>query len=190
MATGKTVGGTPWNHWATPSPFQAGEHCSRRPGTGGPCEGHPGSVPKTSPTRWVPRRNGAPCPEFWSWTTRRTRSAFSPSGCKIEGFEVLTARSADIAFDILAREPVDLAIVDLMMPGTNGLELARQVRHHYPKVRVVLTSAYHLSERQLARADCGVVGFVPKPYELGRARGLPPLQDAASTRSPPLLSPR
>ena len=46
------------------------------------------------------------------------------------------------------------------------LELARQVRHHYPKVRVVLTSAYHLSERQLARADCGVVGFVPKPYEL------------------------
>jgi DNA-binding response OmpR family regulator len=87
-------------------------------------------------------------------------------GLRLEGFEVLTARSADTAFDVLAREPVDIAILDLMMPGTNGLELARQVRHHYPKVRVVLTSAYHLSERQLARADCGVVGFVPKPYEL------------------------
>ena len=87
-------------------------------------------------------------------------------GLKMEGFEVLTARSADVAFDILAREPVDLAIVDLMMPGTNGLELARQVRHNYPKVRVVLTSAYHLSERQLVRADCGAVGFVPKPFDL------------------------
>jgi DNA-binding response OmpR family regulator len=87
-------------------------------------------------------------------------------GLRLEGFEVLTARSADTAFDVLSREAVDLAIVDLMMPGTNGLELARQVQRHYPKVRVVLTSAYHLSERQLARADCGVVGFVPKPYEL------------------------
>src|SRR5580704_2815770 len=92
-------------------------------------------------------------------------------GLKMEGFEVLSARSADVAFDILAREAVDLAIVDLMMPGTNGLELARQVRAHYPTVRVVLTSAYHLSERQLARADCGVVGFVPKPYELAAGVG-------------------
>jgi DNA-binding response OmpR family regulator len=31
---------------------------------------------------------------------------------------------------------------------------------------VILTSAYHLSERQILRADCGAVGFVPKPYDL------------------------
>jgi DNA-binding response OmpR family regulator len=29
-----------------------------------------------------------------------------------------------------------------------------------------LTSAYHLSEPQLLRADCGAVGFVPKPFDL------------------------
>jgi DNA-binding response OmpR family regulator len=105
-------------------------------------------------------------------------------GLRMEGFEVLTARSADVAFDLLAREPVDLAIVDLMMPGTNGLELARQVRQHYPKVRVVLTSAYHLSERQLARADCGVVGFVPKPYELAELAGFLRSKLTPSSRSP------
>jgi DNA-binding NarL/FixJ family response regulator len=33
-------------------------------------------------------------------------------------------------------------------------------------MRVVLTSSYHLSERQLERADCGVSGFIPKPYDL------------------------
>jgi DNA-binding response OmpR family regulator len=54
-----------------------------------------------------------------------------------------------------------------MMPGTNGMELARKLRDLYPGVRVILTSAYHLSESQLTRADCGVVGFVPKPYVLG-----------------------
>jgi CheY-like chemotaxis protein len=55
-------------------------------------------------------------------------------------------------------------MVDLMMPGINGIELARKIRDAFPAVRVVLTSAYHLSERQLSRADCGVIGFVPKPY--------------------------
>jgi DNA-binding response OmpR family regulator len=106
-------------------------------------------------------------------------------GLKMEGFEVLTARSAETAFDLMARESVDLAIVDLMMPGTNGLELARQVRAHYPSVRVVLTSAYHLSERQLARADCGVVGFVPKPYELAELANFLRAKIAVSARPSP-----
>jgi DNA-binding response OmpR family regulator len=87
-------------------------------------------------------------------------------GLRLEGFEVSTAREAEAALSLLDFETVDLAIVDLMMPGVNGIELARKMRDLYPATRVVLTSAYHLSERQLTRADCGVVGFVPKPYAL------------------------
>jgi DNA-binding response OmpR family regulator len=88
-------------------------------------------------------------------------------GLRMEGFDVVTARSAEEAIAALrSDEDIQLALFDLMMPGMNGLELARSVRARHPQVRVVLTSAYHLSERQLARADCGVVGFVPKPYEL------------------------
>jgi DNA-binding NtrC family response regulator len=87
-------------------------------------------------------------------------------GLRLEGFEVETTRSAADALEMLSLRPFDLAIVDLMMPGTNGLELSRKLRDRHPGTRVVLTSAYHLSERQLSRADCGVVGFVPKPYEL------------------------
>ena len=88
-------------------------------------------------------------------------------GLRIEGFEVETAaRRRRARWRMLAGEPFDLAIVDLMMPGTNGIQLARMVRERYPQTRVVLTSAYHLSERQLVRADCGAVGFVPKPFDL------------------------
>lgn len=65
-----------------------------------------------------------------------------------------------------ASSGIDLALIDLMMPGLNGLELARQIRSLFPSVRVVLSSAYHLSARQVERADCGAVGFVPKPYRL------------------------
>ena len=86
-------------------------------------------------------------------------------GLRIEGFEVETAGDASAAMTLLASSPFDMAIVDLMMPGTNGIQLARMVRERHAATRVVLTSAYHLSERQLVRADCGAVGFVPKPFE-------------------------
>jgi len=85
---------------------------------------------------------------------------------RLDGFDVECAGSAHDALQILEHGPYDLAIVDLMMPGVNGLDLARQVQRLFPQVKVVLTSAYHLSERQLVRAGCGAVGFVPKPYRM------------------------
>jgi DNA-binding NtrC family response regulator len=83
---------------------------------------------------------------------------------RLDGFEVESAGNAADALRILADGACEFALVDLMMPGVNGLELARQVQRLFPSVKVVLTSAYHLSERQLLRADCGAIGFVPKPY--------------------------
>jgi DNA-binding response OmpR family regulator len=87
-------------------------------------------------------------------------------GLRIEGFEVETAAHAEEALCMMASGPFDLAVVDLMMPGINGIQLARMIRDRFPLALVVLTSAYHLSERQLLRADCGAVGFVPKPFDL------------------------
>ena len=88
-------------------------------------------------------------------------------GLRLEGFDVLVAASGAEALRMLASAHVDVAMIDLMMPGLNGLDLARQLRRTHPAVRVVLSSAYHLSARQVERADCGAVGFVPKPYKLG-----------------------
>jgi DNA-binding response OmpR family regulator len=88
-------------------------------------------------------------------------------GLRLESFEVEEARDGESAIELFeSGAAFDVAIVDLMMPGINGLDLARRLRTHRPDVRVVLTSAYHLSERQLERADVGAVGFVPKPYHL------------------------
>jgi CheY-like chemotaxis protein len=85
----------------------------------------------------------------------------------VEGFEVALAAAGPEALRLLGTPgSVDLAVIDLMMPGLNGLDLARRIRREFPHVRVVLTSVYHLSARQLELADCGAVGFVPKPYRL------------------------
>lgn len=87
-------------------------------------------------------------------------------GLRLEGFEVSEAADGEQALQVVDGEAFDLAIIDLMMPGINGLDLARRLRFRHPGVRIVLTSAYHLSERQIERAGVGAVGFVPKPYQM------------------------
>jgi len=103
-------------------------------------------------------------------------------GLKVEGFEVVAAASGEDALRLLATHRVDVALVDLMIPGMNGLEVSRQIVRAYPDVRVFLASAYHLSARQMERADCGAAGFIPKPYKLAdlcnilRAKPAAPVQ--------------
>ena len=95
-------------------------------------------------------------------TQRKTLSL----ALRLDGFEVGCAASATDALEMLSEQLYDVAIVDLMMPGINGLELARRLRTLFPSVKVVLTSAYHLSERQLRSSESGAIGFVPKPYQI------------------------
>lgn len=88
------------------------------------------------------------------------------AGLSIEGFDVERVNDADGALEALEAAPADLVLVDLMVPGLNGLDLARRIRARYPTLRIVLTSEYPLSERQLERVSCGANAFVTKPYEL------------------------
>ena len=130
---------------------------TRRPRHGaGTAQRDPGSAPKTY----------AMHPRALVVDDEANHARVMSIGLRIEGFEVETAEDAEGAMKHLGAAAFDVAIVDLMMPGTNGIQLARMVRDRFPQTRVVLTSAYHLSERQLVRADCGAVGFVPKPFDL------------------------
>jgi CheY-like chemotaxis protein len=83
---------------------------------------------------------------------------------RVEGYDVELIPDPARALADLREHPADVVLVDLMIPGTTGLAFARVLRDKHPDTRVVLTGAYQLSERQLLRADCGAVGFVPKPY--------------------------
>jgi DNA-binding response OmpR family regulator len=87
---------------------------------------------------------------------------------EIVGIDAQTARDSDEALATLAEGielDVDLVLIELMLPRRSGLELARELRKRFPELRIVLTGAYHLSERQLSRAGCNAIAFVPKPCE-------------------------
>jgi CheY-like chemotaxis protein len=86
-------------------------------------------------------------------------------GLDLEGFDATGVTNGDEALTTLSNRSYSVMLIDMMMPGMNGLELARAVKSIRPGMPTILMSAYHLSPVQLARADTGAVGFVPKPFD-------------------------
>lgn len=59
-----------------------------------------------------------------------------------QGFRVLAAGSAVEAMRILAEEHVDLLFTDIVMPGQDGIELAREAKKLRPRLRVLFATGY------------------------------------------------
>ncbi len=62
-------------------------------------------------------------------------------------------------------EPIDLLMVDARLPGMDGLEAIRQVRHAKPGVAAMLMTGYSDTHTAANAADLGVVGYVLKPFD-------------------------
>jgi len=88
-------------------------------------------------------------------------------GLRLGGFEVDEADGATAAHALLEAHPApDLALIDLMLPEVSGLEIARWIHSRGFSTRIVLMSGYHLSDRQVERANAGVAAFLPKPFRI------------------------
>ena len=83
------------------------------------------------------------------------------------GYQVVTASNARDALAILERkQSIDILFSDVMMPGMNGIELARTARQRYPAMKTILASGYALPALLAEYADLGAFPFVSKPYRM------------------------
>lgn len=81
------------------------------------------------------------------------------------GYAAVIARSAGEARALTARQPVDLALVDINMPGEDGLSLARHLRERYARIAIVmLTSADTITDR-IVGLEMGADDYVSKPFD-------------------------
>ena len=69
------------------------------------------------------------------------------------GYEVLSAKSATAALEILQSRSVDLVLTDLLMPGLSGADLAREVKTQKPSLPVVLFSGVNEMPPEGSYAD-------------------------------------
>ncbi len=83
-----------------------------------------------------------------------------------EGYEVLPATSGEEALKIVAAERPDLALLDVVLPGINGIEVLRQARKISPAMIVVMMSAYHLVDRAVEAMKLGAYHYLIKPFHI------------------------
>ncbi len=82
-----------------------------------------------------------------------------------EGYRTLLADDAKAALELLRKEPVDVVLTDLMMPGMSGAELLRATRAVAPEAVVVLMTAFGTVEAAVAAMKDGAYDFLTKPLK-------------------------
>ena len=82
-----------------------------------------------------------------------------------EGFRVSTAHDGAGMRDVLSRSPADLVILDLMLPGEDGLTLARSLRSQSGIGIIILTGRGETVDRIIG-LEMGADDYLPKPFNL------------------------
>ena len=80
-----------------------------------------------------------------------------------EGFEVVgEAGSGEEAVDLAESLTPELVLMDINMPGMNGIEATRRITNAHPEVVVVLLSTYNADDLPSDARDCGAAAYVNK----------------------------
>jgi two-component system response regulator MprA len=86
---------------------------------------------------------------------------------ELEGYEIELAADGEEAIARLEREaPVDGAILDVLMPGIDGLEVCRRLRANGNRVPVLMLTARAEVDSRVAGLDAGADDYLPKPFAL------------------------
>jgi len=81
-----------------------------------------------------------------------------------EGYKVIEAGNGEEAIRLLKQHLVDMAIVDIRMPGVDGLQVCEHIRSNYNIPVILLTACDQLSDKEQG-FKCGADDYVTKPYE-------------------------
>ena len=82
-----------------------------------------------------------------------------------EGYEVGIAESASEALSRVAEQSWDAALLDIKMPGTDGIELQRRLREVDPRLTVIMMTGYASVETAVAALKNGAYDYVTKPLD-------------------------
>ena len=81
-----------------------------------------------------------------------------------EGYEVDTAESASVALEKLVHANWDIFVLDIRMPGIDGLELQRKLKEAQPDATVIIMTAYASVESAIEAMKQGAYDYIIKPF--------------------------
>ncbi len=85
---------------------------------------------------------------------------------RLDSYEVELAENGEQALDRLAEQPADAVILDVMMPGIDGLEVCRRMRAAGDKTPVLMLTARDAIDDRVVGLDVGADDYLVKPFAL------------------------
>ena len=82
------------------------------------------------------------------------------------GYEYLEAQSGDELFQVLANQPVDLMLLDIRLPGLDGMTLLPEIREKFPDVYVVMLTGVVDTQTALSAIRQGAFDYIAKPFSI------------------------
>ena len=85
-----------------------------------------------------------------------------------EGLESLSVESGELALEALRREKLDLVMLDIWMPGMDGIETLKAIKKESPQTPVVMISGHATIGTAIQATKLGAADFIEKPLDLER----------------------
>ena len=85
---------------------------------------------------------------------------------KMRDLEATTARNGEEALSVVKREEPDVILLDLKMPGIDGIEVLRRVKKAYPNVQVIMLTGHGSEKDEEAARSLGAFDYIQKPVDL------------------------
>ena len=85
---------------------------------------------------------------------------------RTRGMEVSTTNSGADALDLVDGEDFDVVVLDLKMPGIDGLDALKRIKGRRPDIQVVLLTGYATVEKGVEAIKHGALEFLEKPVDL------------------------
>lgn len=83
-----------------------------------------------------------------------------------KGFEALTAANAEDGYQIFKKNPADLVITDMKLPGVSGIDLLRRIREEDENIPVIVITAFGTVESAVKAVKLGAFDFITKPFSI------------------------
>jgi len=85
---------------------------------------------------------------------------------EFRGYKAKTARDGQTGIDILVNESFDIVILDLMMPGLNGIDTLKQIKNNLPSLPVILLTGHGSTKAGIEGMHLGAFDYLMKPLDI------------------------
>ncbi|MFH2133143.1 MAG: sigma-54 dependent transcriptional regulator [bacterium] len=83
-----------------------------------------------------------------------------------EGYQVVTAASGESGLYVVKKQLPDLVVLDVRLPGMNGLETFKAIHDIAPKLQVIIMTAFGTTDTAIEATKLGAYDYVLKPFEI------------------------